>query len=725
LAVKSLQGIQPYLFTVPFLALVALAGVESTGETLKTQDTLVVVEPIGDGVVVRSLSNPADAEAEWIPKANKDDASAALPLTDAVYIGQRKLPVHWRLTGAKRNEGADASEVTFNFVSDDPPLELRSRWRAAAGPGPVEHALTLTNRGSVDVLLPRQSSLSMLIAGGRLEQWWVEKGAGTPTAVGVHRSPIDAKFASSLLSTSYARDNPRDPVPWMAVQDVEHHRGLYVGIESSARVQIDLHGKGDAREKDGSGSFQGILDAGIEPDEAFRTRLAPGESFDAPPIFVGCYTGEVDDGCNRLRRWVDRVLRPPAHDDRYPLLVNNSWGSGMAVDAALARKMIDQSAELGLEMFHIDAGWFRGVGDWVPDRHKFPHGLAPIAEAAHARGLKFGLWVGWTQGGIQTDPTGRHAILSLWDPLQADWFPLGYPRDFKPSDFTGATLCLGDRAAADWCLETLRHVVRDNHLDLLEHDQTMIVDKCGRADHLHTADRGDIAYRAAQGYDRVQDALRAEFPNLLFENCVNGGHQVDFGVVRRTHYVSITDTYDPLSNRRAFYDASYVLPPAMCECYIENHPGKTDANFLYMLRSGMMGWCTIMLDTTKWTPAQHALAKRQFELYKTKLRPLIRDGNLFHVSARPDGIQWDAIQYAGTNRLEGALFAFRGTTPEADHTFVLRGLNPQAIYKIGSADHPDQQTARLGRTLMSAGLTLHLPEPEASDIVLFKADAPD
>ena len=45
-----------------------------------------------------------------------------------------------------------------------------------------------------------------------------------------------------------------------------------------------------------------------------------------------------------------------------------------------ALRMIRDSAELGLEMFHIDAGWFRGVGDWYPHPQKFPHGLAPIAD---------------------------------------------------------------------------------------------------------------------------------------------------------------------------------------------------------------------------------------------------------------------------------------------------------------------------------------------------------
>jgi Melibiase len=68
---------------------------------------------------------------------------------------------------------------------------------------------------------------------------------------------------------------------------------------------------------------------------------------------------------------------------RYPLLVNNSWGGGMKVNESIARGMIDDASELGIDMFHLDAGWFRGVGDGYPDPKKFPNGLAAVADYAH------------------------------------------------------------------------------------------------------------------------------------------------------------------------------------------------------------------------------------------------------------------------------------------------------------------------------------------------------
>jgi alpha-galactosidase len=576
--------------------------------------------------------------------------------------------------------------------------------------------VVIYNRGRAAVLLPLQESLAVGLhvpAGHALEQWWVEKGAGTPTNEGTHRERIKPGAERLMRCWPSGRDKPRDAIPWTSVQDVDGRRGVYLGLEYTARLQIAL--------KSGEADKPLELRAGLQADEKFPffTRVLPGEQFEAPPVFIGCYQGDVDDGANRLRRWVRANLVPPTRDERYPLLVNNSWGSGMAVDERLARRMIDQSAELGLEMFHIDAGWFRTVGDWRADPKKFPNGLGPVADYAHQRGLKFGLWVGWTQGGNEVDPSGKHAILSVRDPEMAPWFCQNYSKDWRQGEFTGATVCLAEPKAVSWCLDTLRPLIKEAKLDLLEHDQTMVSDGCEQLTHPHTHSRVDEGFRGALGYYKVYDTLRAENPDLLFENCVNGGHMIDYGAVRRCHYISITDTYDPLSNRRAFYDASFALPPAICECYVQNVNVRNVAQFRSMLRSGMMGWCTIMTDTTKWTAEQHDAARREFANYKARLRPLIRSADLFHVSDRPDGVRWDGMEYFDAVSGRGALFAFRGKGDEAEHTFVLKGLDAAGKYEVTSEDGAVATKVTSGQELMRDGVRLKLA-PETSEIVYLR-----
>ncbi len=145
---------------------------------------------------------------------------------------------------------------------------------------------------------------------------------------------------------------------------------------------------------------------------------------------------------------------------------------------------------------------------------------------------------------------------------------------------------------------------------MLEHDGYLVAQGCIREDHPHAppnrstmridkdwasefviADNStDVCYHAVRSYYSLYDQLRRDHPGLLFEICNDGGRMVDFGSAAHGDYFSITDTYDPLSNRRAFYDASYLLPPPMLETYVEKWQARDLAGFLYMFRSGMMGW---------------------------------------------------------------------------------------------------------------------------------------
>jgi hypothetical protein len=704
----------------------ALAANATIG-TLATADTGIQIEARDDRLKLLTLKS---IRSGWNWATGNE-----LPLINAVDVNGTNTPLHWKFkmhSSPKGKEGQPAQEI-FVFENENPALELKSIWTAYSGPGPIEHQIAIRNKGDIEVMLPLQPSIVFDArgpTGQSLENVWVEKGAGTPGAIGTHRTKIGKDFSATLISTPYC-DEPRDAIPWTAIQDVTGQQGWYAGIEFSGRVQISLRAIADGA------SASGVhAELGLDSREPFQTRLLTGETFEAPTVFVGCYQGDVDDGANQLHRWIEAHLRPPVRDERYPLLVNNSWGSGMAVDEKLAMKMIDDSADIGLELFHIDAGWFRAVGDWRADEKKFPHGLGPVADAAHKKGLKFGLWVAWTQGGhvggsdLSLSPSdGERAgvrgsdptILSVFNPAMKNWFTRDYKPEWRTAEFTGADVCLGEVKARDWCVNTLRRVVKEDKLDLLEHDQHMIVDKCSRSNHLHTSSSADVAYHAARGYYQVYDTLRAENPNLLFEDCVNGGHTVDYGIVARTHYISITDTYDPLSNRRAFYDASYALPPSMCECYMENHPGTNIANFKYMLRSGMMGWCTIMLDMSKWNAEQRAAAKRQFEIYKTELRPLIVDGNLYHVSDRPDGKRWDGIQYVSPELDKGVLFAFRGTTDLNSHLFKLKGLAPKKRYEVSFEDGTGKPITISGQELMQQGIGVTLPTRESSELIFFKS----
>jgi alpha-galactosidase len=156
----------------------------------------------------------------------------------------------------------------------------------------------------------------------------------------------------------------------------------------------------------------------------------------------------------------------------------------------------------------------------------------------------------------------------------------------------------------------------------------------------------------------------------------------------------------------------------MLESYVEKWPTPRPENFLYMLRSGMMGWLTLMLDTSVWTPEQHEAARQAIDLYKKELRPLIRDARLYHVSPRPDGVHWDGVEYWDPQHPKGVVFAFRGSaSDEPDHRFVLAGLEAAKQYRLHFQDGTAPDRTAGGSELMNQGLQIRLENPLSSELV--------
>lgn len=711
-------------------AAASAAGVVAGSEaSVGSADTTVTIAAGAEGPALLALGSP---------RAGGWSGAAAASLPERAWVAGREVALHWRLDAARSTLRARDADLVY--VSDAPRLQASWRWRARAASGPVEHAITVRNDDASVVELPLIPSLRFdwrVDAAVPLRRFWVEKGGDMPGADGIHDDALPDGDRWQGASSTYARPLPGEPpemIPFVLVRrDEGSQDGWYVGIEFSGRTRIALERRG--------ASLQG--EAGLDPAPGpYRTRLGPGAAFETPTVFVGASRNGIDGAGNAVRRWVRAVLVNPRSwaNPSFPWTVSNSWGSGMEVDAALARRMIDDASSLGIEMYHLDAGWFRAVGDWHPDPARFPDGVAAIADYAHRRGLKFGLWVDWTQAGVATGP----GALTVSDPVVRDWLVADPPAGWAHSEpFKGITVDIGVPAAREWAARETERIVVQNHLDMLEHDGYLVAQGSSRDGHPAEAplpgtlrvyeDSGylwasgsndtDVSYHATRAYYDIQRRLRSRHPELLLEVCNDGGRMVDFGSAAHGDYFSITDHYDPLSNRRAFHDASHLLPPAMLESYVERWPVHDLDNLRYMLRSGMMGWFSLMLDASRLDAGQRAAVRAEVTLYKQLLRPLIREADLYHVSARPDGIHWDGIEYYAPGRRRGVLYAFRGSGDEEPvHRFALRGLDPARRYRIVFHDRGSSSgTVVAGSTLLRDGVEISLLNPLSSELVFIDA----
>src|SRR5262249_17452862 len=136
----------------------------------------------------------------------------------------------------------------------------------------------------------------------------------------------------------------------------------------------------------------------------FAHRLAPGQSVESPQLALGFTTGDANDASRALHRYQRRAVIPDT--DRLPLVKFDSWYPNQGPTQPTRMKaFIDAAARLGCEAFVLNAGWYVNeetpenaiwwaqIGDWLPNTALFPSGIGELADYAHGKGLKFGIWM--------------------------------------------------------------------------------------------------------------------------------------------------------------------------------------------------------------------------------------------------------------------------------------------------------------------------------------------
>ncbi len=132
-----------------------------------------------------------------------------------------------------------------------------------------------------------------------------------------------------------------------------------------------------------------------DDETIFERILAPGEEFRTPASFILTFANPIPQDVvdDEYARFVAEQLTV-CDVTRVPTVTVNTWvPHGTNIDRALLLEQIDDAAELGVDAYQVDDGWYDRMGDWDDDRAKFPNGLEEIAEYARGRGMRFGLWM--------------------------------------------------------------------------------------------------------------------------------------------------------------------------------------------------------------------------------------------------------------------------------------------------------------------------------------------
>lgn len=459
---------------------------------------------------------------------------------------------------------------------------------------------------------------------------------------------------------------------------------------------------------------RGALDvkAGL-PYAAFC--LDPGESVRLPSILLVPWAGDdwmigqnalrhvlLDNFCPRIRG--DLILPPVAHATAAALHMHDGgWAGG---NEKTQLNAIEAIAPLGVEAYWLDAYWFpgnfpNGVGNWFYRAKDFPHGLMPLADAAHGRGMKFILWFEPERVGPDTLLEREHPRWLLGNPGQCRLLNLGLPE--ARVHMTGLLSRLLSESGADVYRQ-------DFNIDPLPFWQA--------AD---TPERKGITeIRHIEGLYAMWDELRSRHAGLWIDNCASGGRRIDIETLSRSLPLWRSDTPDRMIWDKTLRANSGVVDQVQTSglsLWAPLHSGGVWGMDPYRFRSAMHSGIVLYDDPRQPDfPAEQAATA--FNEIKT-LRPFFQGDYYLLTPLSTSESDWCAYQYHRKDLDAGfAVFSRRKECDLDSMNAGLRGINPSGQYRVEW-----REDYRVSRTDSVAGrelLNLEVRIPAAPGCVLMQ-----
>jgi alpha-galactosidase len=444
--------------------------------------------------------------------------------------------------------------------------------------------------------------------------------------------------------------------------------------------------------------------------------LAPGEGATTPFVHVGALFGGLDDAVLALHRHIRGSVVPkqPA-GRRHRVEVNHTAftrNEQMTDDQLYAE--IDLAAEIGAELFMVDAGWFGAssarwfdaVGDWDHESPLLTKGLKAAFDHVHAKGLLGGLWV-------EAERMGRESQLYADHP---DWA-------MTRAGETILNLDLSRPEVRQHLERTLVRLIERYELDCFRLDFNHNIGEGGERERFGHLE--NVLWRYYDGLYEIFEHLHERYPDLLLENCSSGGGRMDLGMMARFHWTQITDRWSPGPNLKILNGATLALPPELCESVVGGiSEGVSDVAFL--VHSCLFGHFNVSGVTPTVAEAnQAALSKwqRGIQLYKDFCRPVLDSCRLYHhtpIQRQTEAGDWVVLECASEdrNRVYAGVFRLMAAAEDA-YQLIPRGVDPSKRYRV-TYDSTGLSREVGGGDLIDNGLRVAVPSPLRSELLLFE-----
>lgn len=441
------------------------------------------------------------------------------------------------------------------------------------------------------------------------------------------------------------------------------------------------------------------------------TVIKPFENFRTPEVHMGVIMGGLDDAVNEMHAHTRKCL-PPAN-----LLVGFGMGAEHDMSVECTKKYMRQAAEMGAEVFLVDAGWYcppgeqikwgEYCGDNYPHPDRYPNGIKEISDYCHELGMKFCLWADIENIGWRSKMKNVHP----------EWFA----KDIygKRAD---SLVDMTNPEAAKWCEDELARMIEEYNMDMLR------VDNNGSYESYYgISDKGEcLSLRRFDAIYKMYDNLRNRFPDVIFENCAGGGGRSDLGLMKYFSHTWVSD------NQRSPYSVmitngmTLALPPEKVDRLFAGMGCHDQGSLALHMRNTMLGHMslnTIAPGGTEINPVQMEFVKHSVDIYKNFIRGFLPTSKIYHHT--PDTVEnhkngYSCLEITSEDKSKGAIAAFTLVSPKTD-TFTVfpKGIDIRKTY-IVTLDNKRENFEVSGRQLMTHGIKINIPCALSSELILYK-----
>ena len=273
-------------------------------------------------------------------------------------------------------------------------------------------------------------------------------------------------------------------------------------------------------------------------DEGLNFEVGAGETIYLPEVIFYTADNKTDLDGYKLHKVYNKLYPRKATPVLY-----NSWlycYDYLDIDALM--RQADAAAELGIEAFMIDAGWFgegegwaERVGDWSENMTGGPCGrLIELADRVRERGMIFGLWFEPERVGVYSRAREEHPEFCIGG------------RFF---DFT-------KREAREYMVDVISSQIDKYGIGWVKFDfnDTIPYDESGCA-----------FYRYLEGQKEFVQEMKRRYPSLYITSCASGGYRMDLEQGRIADSFWLSDNQGPIEGVRIVKDTIKRMPPSLIE----------------------------------------------------------------------------------------------------------------------------------------------------------------